>query len=134
MKLTTVTKTIYITNIFYVWAVLLAKDSILLLYYRIFVTDNFRLMVKWSLGFMIVWHFVALMVTTLTCIPIKKNWNFQLQTGYCINREPYYYAASAINIVTDFWVLLLPVSIVLKLNIKLRQKIMLCFLFGLGFM
>ena len=51
----------------------------------------------------------------------------------CLNEAAHIFAAGIINTVNDFCVVLIPIPVVLKLKLPLRQRLVCIFLFGAGF-
>ncbi|KAI9807243.1 MAG: hypothetical protein M1825_005961 [Sarcosagium campestre] len=127
----------FISKVFYPWGIFydinisLFKISILLLYRRVFVGPWIR---KGSL--VLIWFLVAFTITLVgkdvfACIPLHKQWEPSVP-GYCINLRATYYWASAIFLLTDIMVLVMPMPLVWQLQISKKQKIGLSLIFGLG--
>ena len=76
-------------------------------------------------------YFPYLMATILQCVPRARIWNPTLKGG-CVNLQAAFIAASAINVVSDFSILLLPLYRILKLNIPTRRKIGVFAIFAVG--
>lgn len=71
----------------------------------------------------------------LACRPLAASWDPTLAgTAQCLNRPAIYVATAALGIGTDFMLLALPISTVVSLNIKKRQKVALICLFVVGSM
>lgn len=111
--------------------ILLIKISILLLYHRIFIVPRFQRVVKASIVFMVLYLVSTLLVDFMVCIPVRAYWDTTIK-GRCIDRIKYYIVTAALNIFTDFWILILPMPMVWKLQISLRQKLILCGIFLIG--
>ena len=56
------------------------------------------------------------------CSPIPAAWDISIQ-GKCINRDALYYAQAALNIVTDIVVFVSPLPLLQKLQLPLRQRL-----------
>lgn len=76
-------------------------------------------------------YFPYLMATILQCVPRARIWNPMLKGG-CVNLQAAFIAASAINVVSDFSILLLPLYRIFKLNIPTRRKIGVFAIFAVG--
>lgn len=124
---------IFISNIFYALAIFFVKYSILALYHRIFIVRRFQMVVKCSLVFLVLFQVASIIVSIFSCVPVQSNWA-TVPGKKCIDKTSFYLAVFSLNIFTDFWILLLPVPMIFKLQMRLRQKLMLCALFGLGAM
>jgi hypothetical protein len=73
-------------------------------------------------------------MSMLQCIPLKAVWDPRVKAK-CINREvEVWYMSSVFNIVTDFAILILPLPIILKLQLPWSHRIVLLFVFLLGFL
>ncbi|CAK7199175.1 hypothetical protein SEUCBS139899_001847 [Sporothrix eucalyptigena] len=96
---------LYINIILYNLTMNVIKISFLLQYYRIFHSDRIR-----NICF-------CMMVTS----------------GWCLHTLPIWYFSSAMNIVTDAAIFLIPLPSVVRLQLPPRQKIVILFVFCLGF-
>ena len=65
--------------------------------------------------------------------PISAYWTLSFHPQHCINENIHLLVKGSLNIVYDFWVVLIPIPIVLRLNLPLRQRIIVALLFGAGF-
>jgi Fungal rhodopsin domain len=65
--------------------------------------------------------------------PISAYWTLSFVPQHCINERIHLVIQGSFNIVYDFCVVLIPIPIVLKLNLPLRQRIIVALLFGIGF-
>ncbi|KAK4068213.1 uncharacterized protein Triagg1_7456 [Trichoderma aggressivum f. europaeum] len=120
----------YIFSHFYDIAIAFTKLSILALYYRIFVTRKFRLIVLGTACFVCVWVIVMEVTLGLGCRPIKAWWGEA--KGRCINKEAFTYFTNVTNMVTDLWVFLMPIPVILGLQAAKEKRITLCLMFGVG--
>ncbi|KAK3947485.1 hypothetical protein QBC32DRAFT_409217 [Pseudoneurospora amorphoporcata] len=67
------------------------------------------------------------------CQPLHKMWDFTGAVGgTCINTTAFFYFTSGFNILTDLWILLLPISTLREINRPTREKIALFLIFGVG--
>lgn len=53
---------------------------------------------------------------------------------YCINQNLFYYFAAAANISSDVLIALIPIPPLWKLNMNLKERLLLSAVFGVGFM
>ena len=91
--------------------------------------------VRWMMWFLaasngvnMIWAFLS---TTLTCIPAEKYWHVDLP-GHCFNRTVLYMTNSALAMVLDVAVAILPISWIGSLRLPLRQKVLLSGIFILA--
>ncbi|KAI9852917.1 MAG: hypothetical protein M1838_003711 [Thelocarpon superellum] len=124
-------KSFYIWGIFYDVSLQLIKCSILLLYIRIFIVRTFRIISYVLIGFLSAFSLTLVLVDAFGCTPIQKQWEF-LEPGKCVNLDDTYWFASAIFILTDLIILLMPLPMVWRLHMPASQKFGLSLLFGLG--
>ncbi|KAM0803752.1 hypothetical protein BDR22DRAFT_696860 [Usnea florida] len=116
----------------YPFTVCFAKISILLLYLRIFKLDRtLRLAIHAGLLFTTLWY-TAIMGVAIASI-VKCNGLAQLSNQFCLNYEkPVVVMNAVINVVTDFYILILPVPCVMKLQTNKKRKIGLLLVFASG--
>ncbi|TGO37243.1 hypothetical protein BHYA_0102g00290 [Botrytis hyacinthi] len=69
---------------------------------------------------------------TFQCIPIAYNWQVDIPGGHCIEQGSFYAATSAIALVTDILVLIVPFCIVIGLKMPRKTKIAVTGTFFLG--
>ena len=117
----------------YPFTICFAKISILLLYLRIFKLDRtLRLAIHAGLLFTTFWY-TAILGVAIAAI-VKCNGLAQLSNQFCLNyAKPVVVMNAVINVVTDFYILVLPVPCVMKLQINRRRRIGLLLVFASGF-
>ena len=119
----------------------MTKTSLLLFYLRLFGTPRtrpgFRRLIHITQVLVLLWLIASVIVGIFRCHPIHDIWN-PLVVGspdvrdYCMNNNSYYISVSVFNVVLDFWILLLPLSIVWTLMLSARRKVGLSAIFLLG--
>ena len=67
----------------------------------------------------------------LQCLPIKKTWDSAIP-GRCIDTKVMWMVSAGITILTDILVLAIPIHIVIRLQMPIRVKLLLCVIFLLG--
>ena len=70
-------------------------------------------------------------VTINQCRPVSGAWNFTIDRK-CIDYISYLYASSAVNVATDILLCVLPLPHLWRLNMPLKQRIILCVLLAGG--
>ena len=113
-------------------AILFAKLSILLLYLRIFFPTGASRTTLWWLIHLTMWlnilYTVALtLATTLQCVPYGLPWG-----NTCINQYLVLILSSAINIVSDIIVLIIPMGSIWSLQMSRKTKWAVWALFAFG--
>ena len=119
-------------GIVYAFTIACAKVSILLLYLRIFKINRG---LRWAIYFGIVitiTYYTAFMGIAIGSI-VKCSGAAQIYNPLCKSyRKPVIVMNVVVNVVTDVYVLLLPVPCVLKLQLSLNRRIGLLLVFGSG--
>ncbi|CAN9298846.1 unnamed protein product [Alternaria alternata] len=91
------------------------KISILFFYLRIAVEKRFEYLCKGTIYFLVTFGVVCVIVS-----------------GQCINTTAFFYTTSAVNVIADIWILLLPINTLLKVQRPRREKFALVIIFSLG--
>jgi hypothetical protein len=95
--------------------------------------NNVRRAARVLLGIVIITHLWIIASLITVCIPVEAVWNRALRsTAYCHSWNVYW-SHSGINITTDFLIFLLPLTVLPKIRVPQRQKILLYFVFLLAF-
>ncbi|EEU43594.1 uncharacterized protein NECHADRAFT_45518 [Fusarium vanettenii 77-13-4] len=121
----------YIGAPFYVIGIYGFKMSLLLSYMRVF-PGNYRIATIIVAVIISMAHIAFICVFLFLCTPIAKQWDPSITGGHCADAVPFYLSFSALTILFDVMVLVLPFPALLKSQIQLRKKIVLLGLFGLG--
>lgn len=75
--------------------------------------------------------YLGVFVTIFQCRPLSGAWNFTINRK-CIDYINYLYASSAVNVITDIVLCVLPLPHFWRLNMPLKQRIILCVLLAGG--
>lgn len=111
--------------------VCLNKVSVVLLYKRIFVGTRFQVTCWVVMAVVVGWSIGAIFATIFQCVPVEGSWDKSIK-AYCIDKGAFWIAYAVANILTDVMVLSLPIPVVLRLQLKLRDRLMVCGVFLLG--
>ena len=109
----------------------MTKASILLLFLRIFPDRHFRLVTKICLGWVVCTGAALTLAIALQCIPPSAIWDTNVR-GKCINSRGLVYAAAVLSIFEDIVIVLLPARELIILNMSLRRKLSVIFVFTFG--
>lgn len=112
-------------------SVCLNKVAAILFYLRIFISQNFRIAAFVVMGIIIAWSIGGVGATIWQCVPIAGAWNRSLGAR-CINSDQFWVAYAVMNILTDIMVLVLPIPSIMRLQLKPREKLLLCAIFLMG--
>ena len=106
-------------------SVFFAKLSILLLYLRIFSPDRWtRLFIYLGIWVIFIYYMVTASIFVGLCSPRHgESWPVALLSSRCGETMVMTYVQGIFNIVSDFYVLVLPLPVVWKLQLPLRKKI-----------
>lgn len=116
----------------YCSAMAFIKLSILKMYGEIFVSRRFRTFLWIVATFMLLWTITCSITTIFQCTPIEYNWDTTITSGHCINYGAFVLAAGALNIVTDFTLLLMPIPLVWRLHTSRQKKWQIILTFAMG--
>ena len=85
---------------------------------------------------MLIWgtllYYTATMIIIIfECHPVKETWN-PITEGHCVNRTLILIVSAAVNVFSDFLILLLPVWAIWHLQMALKRKIGVIAIFATG--
>lgn len=108
---------------------MLVKMSFCYLYLRLFPMLKYRV---WAVAaFVVAWCISFIFVCLFRCTPMAKVWD-PLIEGTCLDPGPVFVTNAALNFASDIALLCMPISQVIKLELKMAVKISLCSVFMLG--
>ena len=110
------------------------RIAFLLLYRRIFPQQWFKRTVIASGAFIVAFAIIQMLVTLLECIPIRVHWEPDTPAA-CIPRETLRrlsITALVFNIITDVFILTLPMPVLWQLKVPKPQRKLLIGIFSLG--
>ncbi|KAF2008585.1 hypothetical protein BU24DRAFT_468705 [Aaosphaeria arxii CBS 175.79] len=132
-QMTGLIKTTLSLQIFYYLVVYFIKISILCCYLRIAVDKRLEKSCKYTIYLLTVFVVICIIVCVTQCLPLHKMWDLTGQVpGTCINTTAFFYSTSTFNILTDIWIIYLPINTLLKIQRPRREKLALIFVFSLG--
>lgn len=83
----------------------------------------------WSI---LLFYFVDFFFNIFQCHPREFIWKKLGTTGYCYSREVIDKASGLFNVVSDFAILILPISSIWRLQMCLRKKLLISGVFAVG--
>jgi hypothetical protein len=126
-------KVVLAAAIIYIPALAFAKLAIIMLYYRLLNPLRPYRRLLWFIAIIITSYSVALMLALVfACHPIERAWNAAITTGSCIDRPAVYLATAITNTVSDVVLLVVPIPAVVRLHLRMIQKIGVICIFGVG--
>ena len=99
---------------------------------RIFFVRPFRIAAYAVIIFCTLWGLMTILIGFLLCRPLDYNWNLLPTTGHCGNQRSAYAAVCVIDIVTDVAILILPMSMIWRLQLATPRKVALTAVLCLG--
>ncbi|KAF1845270.1 uncharacterized protein K460DRAFT_376726 [Cucurbitaria berberidis CBS 394.84] len=108
----------------------LTKGSILLQYQRVFKTKRFQIACWTVVAIVIGYTMSSLFSCIFYCIPLRSFWT--REPARCVNQHAMWFAIAAINILTDFIIIILPMPVIRSLRLGRRQKTALTAIFAVG--
>lgn len=119
----------------YTAASLAVRVAIVLLVLRIVSpVKRYRILVYVLLFIITVYHVAKAFAFLFGCVPIALNWNITIKGGHCIDRFKLAVAFNALNVITDVLLWTLPIPVVWNLQMRIRHKIEVLSVFGVGLM
>ena len=115
------------------------KLSILLQYSRIFNPAGKRSLpllvtIQLSIWSIVIFYLVQTFFTIFQCNPRQKIWNKLITTGHCYDIYAMDKATGVFNVISDFVILVLPMSSIWRLQMALRKKLLISGVFAVGFL
>lgn len=123
--------TVYIAENVYVVILGLVKVSILTFYLGVFPHTWFRRTTWGAIIFIGISTATLSFLTIFQCKPVAYFWNKDLH-GTCININALAYANSAMSIVQDILIVVLPIPVLIKLQLGRKKKLAVLFMFAVG--
>ncbi|KAH8880600.1 integral membrane protein, partial [Thozetella sp. PMI_491] len=132
-NMTAIIKATLAIQVSYYTIIFCIKTSILFTYLRFALSRTFRLLCIGTIVVHTVFFLICFVVTLAQCNPLPKMWDLTgTMEGHCINTTVFFYFTSSFNIVTDVWILLLPIKTLRSINRPNREKVALFIIFGVG--
>ena len=111
---------------------LTVKCSILILYYRMFEANRAFRIAVWFVGaYVVAWYLATNLGCILQCTPVSRQWDKTIP-GRCLNVPLFLFVTSILNCISDVAIVILPLPIVIRLQMRRGRKIAVCCIFALG--
>lgn len=115
----------------YVFTVAFTKASILAMYWRVLPSFWTRRNVQICGCLVLAWTIAVTIANSLTCIPVQRLWDFSID-GTCFSFSAFYYGIQIPNILTDIYIVVIPLREVFGLTLTGPQKGILVGIFGIA--
>jgi hypothetical protein len=117
---------------FYALTLLAVKLSMLYFYRRIFPSKTLAYFSYAVAAVIILATFAMVISIGVLCAPFTKPWEDIGMEGLCVYRGPSFTVFAALNVATNFLILVLPISYILQLQMTIVRKIHMVGIFMLG--
>ncbi|OTA90489.1 hypothetical protein M434DRAFT_397938 [Hypoxylon sp. CO27-5] len=128
-------KALYTLYILYITGRHLVRMSILFFYLRIFSHIPLaRRLIRLTILFFIACCIAFDFAIMFGCAPFDYYWTMWdgQHEGHCISINAIFWSGAIIVIAMDFWVILIPLPFIVRMNLPLRKKITTGIMFALG--
>jgi len=122
----------FVSIVFTVFAEVVTRFSVIILYYRLFSVKrwlHYSLIANGIIS--IIWLFIVIFANALSCKPIKANFDASVE-GKCLNAQSGFLISELINMLLDLALILIPLPIILKLRLPLRERVAIAGIFLTG--
>ncbi|KAJ4378644.1 hypothetical protein N0V86_005514 [Didymella sp. IMI 355093] len=123
-------KAFWVSLIVYYLSLGLTKGSMLLQYRRVFTIKAFKIGNYVVMAVVVCYTFWTVFSSVFACVPVSAFWT--REPARCINQFAMWFTNAAINISTDFAIIILPMPVIRSLNLNRRQKTALMGIFAVG--
>jgi hypothetical protein len=97
----------------------------------VFAVPVFRKVVIATAVFVFCWGIGITVTLALVCRPIQAFWDLEIK-GTCLDLATFTYFTNISNLVTDFWIFLMPVPVIWHLQLQTKKKLLLSLIFCIG--
>lgn len=120
-------------HITYTLVILFTKTSILLLYLRVFSPARpLRVVIHITLWVHVTFYIVGFFMALFMCSPREALSNPYVQHAKCLDTRAFKVVSAVLNVVSDFAILVIPISTVWTLKMQRKQKIRTIAIFATG--
>lgn len=116
-------------------AFLFTKTSMLFFYLRLATEPRFRIICYLSIAYTTLSSIAVLLVNLFGCTPISGSWDRRPSDhSICITTPAFYYCSEISNAFTDLLLIVLPIPILVRLQLRWQVKLGLVAMFTMGFL
>lgn len=109
------------------------KISILSQYMHVFMPHKQPRTLYWAtiatLGGNVVAYIILVVMEIWDCNPMRKSWDPFVVGGYCLDANSLNIGATAVNVVSDTVIFILPQSVIWRLQMPFKQKVAVSLMF-----
>ena len=108
------------------------KASILYLYHRVFFVSRRFTRILWAVGLFVgAYSGIQTVAPVIQCVPLSMVWDSHVK-GHCLNVGLAATILAAFNVLTDVFILVLPMPLLWRLQMEFREKLPIIGMFLLG--
>ncbi|KAI1074393.1 hypothetical protein F5B20DRAFT_438513 [Whalleya microplaca] len=122
----------YAHQFLYAASLSLAKISIILMLMRMFYIRRFQVAALGVMAFSIAWMSLVMMIELLICHPISMVWDSNTPGGRCGDQVSAYLSVGIVGIINEFFILVLPLPMIWKLQMGKRYQIAIACIYIVG--
>ncbi|KAL2835376.1 hypothetical protein BJY01DRAFT_223792 [Aspergillus pseudoustus] len=123
-------KASYAVTLVYVPMVFVIKVALLAVMLRIFAPDRHKVMIVYvTIAVLLLYYIPALFIKIFFCKPISAYW---YGGGKCLDQRKVIIADATISMISDFWILVLPIPMLWSLKMSLNKKLRVVGILGAG--
>ncbi|KAH7322422.1 hypothetical protein B0I35DRAFT_182640 [Stachybotrys elegans] len=125
-NLPTILLIIFLTIPFYLASQLFIKLSILVFYLRVFRYHISRIFILATIALCVAWFIAYFLWNLLVCSPVQAQWKpnlLMLGQGRCSNMKALYSSGIITNMVTDLFILAIPLKTIWGMQMRLSEKL-----------
>ncbi|KAF6843351.1 integral membrane protein [Colletotrichum musicola] len=123
-------KVTFVFTLVYLWALACLKLSQLWFYYRAFALQLSK-MIYVVAGIVIIWALTFTFIFIFLCDPISQQWTV-MRIGHCMDQILVLKCIIMTNVVTDLFIVILPIWTVWQLQMRRTEKLAVIACFALG--
>lgn len=124
-------------SIGYSLAVLFAKLSLFLLYFQIFaISRKTRILIHVGIVSISIFYVGTAITSAVLCMPRPgKGWEEAISAHKCsMSTTRISYLVSIFGVISDFYLLCLPIPVIWRMNMPRKKKVGVCAIFMTGFL
>ncbi|KAF3914355.1 hypothetical protein AA313_de0208997 [Arthrobotrys entomopaga] len=128
-------KSWYVYQIVYLFDLGIIKLSILSFYHQISAAKAYRIVIYVSMGIVVVYTIIMMFINAWECPKISDAWSAEILlqgSGSCRDLHPLYFVQASFNIFSDIFILLLPIPVLMRLQMRQNKRIALIGIFSVG--
>jgi hypothetical protein len=124
----------YAVTLVYVPMVFVIKVALLAVMLRIFAPDRHKVMIVYGTIIVLLLYYIpALFIKIFFCKPISAYWyGIEATGGSCLDQRKVIIADATISMISDFWILILPIPMLWSLKMSFSKKLRVLGILGAG--